>query len=444
MKRWSGPKHVVCWCAVSLLLTGGALLAQEEAAERVVVRGAEAVGDEIVGVPVDVNLRDLPAPPEWQPGDPIREVPRRDTGDGNPVINTMPRLDPLVERQWEATRGPVSVTEVFNFEGDSSTANPNDPSGDIGEAFYIEAINGGGSDVTVYNKTTGALEAKFNMHDLATSGPCTSGLGDPIILYDHIAGRWLLTEFATSGNRLCVYTSRVTGDPINGGWCAYEFADPSFPDYPKYGVWPDFYAASSQQGNVPPVYAFDRTNMISGDGTTCPTARATQKLTGPGLPGLGFETFTPADLDGPEPPAGEPGIFMRHRDEELNGDPGASPVTDILEIWELDIDFDNAANSTFTQLPNIIVADFDSNLCPPIGVFSCIPQPAGPDLDPLLEVIMNKLNYRNFGSHETIVGVLQTDVGDFEDHSGERWFELRRSGGGDWTLFQEGTYSPDA
>ena len=60
---------------------------------------------------------------------------------------------------------------------------------------------------------------------------------------------------------------------------------------------------------------------------------------------------------------------------------------------------------------------------------------------------MFKGNYRNFGTHETLLGVLQTDVGDFEDHSGERWFELRRdpgAEGGTFDLFQEGTYSPDA
>jgi hypothetical protein len=184
--------------------------------------------------------------------------------------------------------------------------------------------------------------------------------------------------------------------------------------------------------------------MLSADGTTCPTARPVQKKSGTGLPGLGFEAFTPVDLDGPGPPSNTPGYFVRHRDEELNGDADANPATDRIELWALDVDFDNAASSTFTQLPDIIVADFDSNLCPPINVFSCIPQPSGPALDPLLEVIMNKATYRNFGAYEVILGVLQTDIGDFTDHSGERWFELRRSGGGPWSLYQEGTHSPDS
>jgi hypothetical protein len=429
--------------AAVLLSYAPSLEAQAE--EQLVIRGAETLGDPVVGVPIDLDLRELPRVPIWIPGDPIREIPRRDSGDGQP-IDVAPKLDPLLEAQRRADIGAgVSTIEIQNFAGNSSTANPNDPTGDIGMNYFIEAINGpGGSSVTVYNKTTGALAVgPFSLDRLASSGVCMFGNGDPIVVYDHLADRWFLSEFSISGNALCIYTSR-TSDPVAGGWCAYSFVDTSFPDYPKYGVWPDVYTATANQGNSPPVYAFDRVNMLSPDGTNCPTARPTQKTTGPGLPGLGFEAYTPVDLDGRPPPTGAPAYFMRHRDEELNGDPGPSPTTDRLELWALDVDFDTPGKTTFSQLPDVIVSDFDSNLCPPISVFSCVPQPSGPNLDPLLEVIMYRISYRNFGAYETIIGVFQVDVGDFQDHSGERWFELRRTGGGAWSLYQEGTYSPDA
>ncbi|GAB4188660.1 MAG: hypothetical protein Tsb002_15130 [Wenzhouxiangellaceae bacterium] len=412
-----------------------------------VVRGAKAVGGPVTGTPIDIDLSLLPALKPWQPGDPIKEIPRRHAGEGKPVTDTPSRLDPLAELQWlQGDRATRMASGVLNFEGNHSTANPNDPSGEVGRDYFIQGINGpGGTQITIYNKSDGSLATgAFSLDTLAPGGQCGNGLGDPIVLYDHLAERWFLSEFSSAGNRLCVYTSR-TSNPITGGWCFYEFADSSFPDYPKYGVWPDAYIAGSNQGSTPPVYAFDRVNMLSPNGVSCPTARATQKITGaPDLPGLGFEIFTPVDLNGAPPPAGSPAYFIRHRDEEFHGDANPDPNTDRLELWTLDVDFNNSNNTTFSKLPDVIVSDFDTNLCPPVSVFSCVPQPnGGSRLDPLLEVVMNPASYRNFGTHETITGVLQTDVGDFQDHVGERWFELRNSGSG-WALHQEGTYSPDS
>ena len=56
-----------------------------------------------------------------------------------------------------------------------------------------------------------------------------------------------------------------------------------------------------------------------------------QRFTAPALSGFGFQSLTPADLDGATPPpAGSPGLFMRHRDTEVHG-PAGFPSQDILE-----------------------------------------------------------------------------------------------------------------
>ena len=55
---------------------------------------------------------------------------------------------------------------------------------------------------------------------------------------------------------------------------------------------------------------------------------------------------------------------------------------------------------------------------------------------------MWRLQYRNFGSHEALVGNFVTDV-DGTDHGGIRWFELRKTAAAPWALFQEGTQAPD-
>ena len=54
---------------------------------------------------------------------------------------------------------------------------------------------------------------------------------------------------------------------------------------------------------------------------------------------------------------------------------------------------------------------------------------------------MWRLQFRNFGSHQSLLGNFVTDATG-GDVGGVRWFELRNTGGG-WGLHQEGTYSPD-
>ncbi|RLE33235.1 MAG: hypothetical protein DRJ61_07655, partial [Acidobacteria bacterium] len=190
------------------------------------------------------------------------------------------------------------------------------------------------------------------------------------------------------------------------------------------------------------VYAFDRENMITGG-----TARALQRFTLSDLDGYGFQAGTPADLDGADaPPAGAPGIIMRHVDDEAHSTYPDDAVNDLLEIFAFDVDWNNAGNSTFTQLPDIVITDFNSWMID-YSTFYSVPQPGSSTrLDPIREVILNRLIYRNFGDHETLAGVFPTNINEATSGStvnaGQRWFELRKIGDGDWMLHQEGTYQP--
>jgi hypothetical protein len=85
---------------------------------------------------LDVDLRDLPIVPEWQPGDPVKEIPRR----AYPPEYTPPPLtrripDPLLGRQpfppEPATRD-IDVP-ILNFDAQNYTGvNPPDTVGDVG------------------------------------------------------------------------------------------------------------------------------------------------------------------------------------------------------------------------------------------------------------------------------------------------------------------------
>jgi hypothetical protein len=456
--------HLVIAIVVMLLLTAQVLAAGQrpgraadgDAAEPPagqqpeglqVLRGAEQ-GAPVTPYVFEGDLRDLPAPVKWRPGDPVKEIPRRHypaPGDQTDVSPVSFGPDPLLEQQAAAPRNTsrAFTTPSRNFAGlGYSGVNPPDTVGDVGPNHYIQSINSGsGSQVRIWDKAepTPNVLATFSLDSLG-SGNCASGRGDPVVLYDRLADRWMLSEFSNSGNYLCVYVSQ-TPDPVSGGWYNYGFQAPTFPDYPKYGVWPTdanngagSYIVTANDGG-PGVYALDRGKMLAG------IASSYQRFSISNLPGFSFEAPTPADLDGPDgPPEGAGAIIMRHRDTESHGGPSAPG--DLLEMWLFQVDWLNASNSSIVQQSSIDVAEFDSNLCG-LTSFSCFEQPSGPDLDPLREVIMFRLQYRNsdeFG--EVLTGNLVTDV-DGTDRGGLRWFELR-GGNGNWSLYQEGTFSPDS
>ncbi|AVP99549.1 hypothetical protein C7S18_21275 [Ahniella affigens] len=413
-------------------------------------RGADYVSPQVVPTTKFVNVLTLPTLPEWKPGDPIKEVPRQfsDPQVLNPVpVNPVAdKLDDLAQKQrdFDQTQFPTRAlsTPAVNVEGQTNTGvSPSDVNGDIGPNHYVQAINGsGGALIRIYNKADGtAVGPAFELATLGSGGACATGLGDAVILYDELASRWVLTEFVDGANDLCFYIS-AGSNPASTTWTRYNFVMPSFPDYPHYGVWSDaYYAAANENGTSGqrPVYAFDRTKMLAGQAATF------QRKTVARLGGFSFEAWQAADHDGIEaPPTNAPGLFMRHRDDESHNPGSNNPTQDFLEIVQLDVDFTTPANTVLTGPVQVPISEFSSNLNG-LTAFNAFPQPNGQKLDPLREQVMNKLIYRNFGTHETLVGNMVTDV-DAADTGGIRWFELRRTGGiaNPWTLHQEGTYAP--
>lgn len=435
------------WLIVVPLAFAGFLGAQDNAGDgrKILARGAESYGPV---TPIrTIALRDAMPAEAWQPGDPIKEVPRRFF----PPPDRMPRVpaeglpDPLIQvqllnREIFPERAPTITVDV-NIDGQGFTgATPPDTVGDVGPDHYVQAVNA--SRIAVYDKS-GVLLPGFpiDLDSLAPSAPCTSGAGDPIVLYDWLADRWFLQEF-TGGGTLCIYIS-TSPDPT-GTYNFYSFVPPSFPDYPHYGVWPDAYYAATNEaggGGNQTTYAFDRAAMLAGAPATMQRLAVV-----PPVSGYGFQTLTPADHDGnSSPPGGAPGIFMRHNDDEAHsGSP--VPATDFLEMWEMSVDWATPANTTVTALPNILITDFNSWMINYTTFFST-PQPgSGTLLDAIREAILQRLVYRNFGSHESLLGVFATNRDPATSGSnveqGNRWFELRRTGGA-WVLHDEGTFGGD-
>ena len=310
-----------------------------------------------------------------------------------------------------------------------SSVNPADPCMDVGPNHVILMMNGGsGGYFRIYNKSFGSLGAQTYLDNFTGS---VGGAGDPIVQYDALADRWLMSEFSATGNRLLVAISQ-TADPL-GSWYAYSYQATNFPDYPKYAVWTDCYVVTTNESS-PAIYVLPKANMLAG--VTGTAVRFTVASYGT----IGFQATTPVTFDGGNPPpAGAPAMFMRMADNAWGA------PADRLEIWNVNYNAVTPASTTITGPAILNTTAFDTELCGYTS-FNCMNQPGSTTtLDPLREVLMNKIHYRNLAVGEAIVCDHVTDV-NATDRGGIRWYELRRTGGigNAWTIRQEGTFSPDA
>lgn len=391
-----------------------------------------------------ITLGQLPVAPQWQPGDPIYDVPKIASMPPNAgaAWSNAAIADQAVQR---SVMGAGSDFGDLLLQADGQGFNgfsPPDPDGAVGPQHFIQSINGAGSaEITVYNKHDLSIATGPFLLETMGEGACVNGRGDGIVLWDHVSERWLLTEFSTAGD-LCVYVSS-SADPMTSFWHAYTFDTPEFSDYPKFGIWPDAYYVSANESEAV-VYALERDAML-----TCDTADWQRTVLGD-RGGYSFDTATITDWDGDNPPPpGAPAIVMRHIDDEAHAAPAeADSARDYLELWSLTADFDDLNNAGLTLEQRIPIMEFSSNLCG-YTTFSCLPQPFGTNLDPIREVIMWRLQYRNFGAYESLLGNMVSNVNPVgamatPDPAGVRWFELRRLPGEDtWFMAQQSTWSPD-
>jgi len=435
--------------SLMLLLVSFAANAQTGAGLQPVSRSAETVGTTVFPVHLKVDMFALPEVIEWQPGDPypVRPPRQQPPTQGDMVIHPAPRgfdLDPLLAAQM-AVRGPVDgdgiENPLLNQDGFAQSGSPSDVIADVGRQFYIQVVNA--TPVRIFDKLTGAVVLTFELSNLAAgSGTgCGAGIGDPVINFDQLADRWVISEF--TGNSICVYVSAET-DPTTGNWFLYEFnsASGTLPDYFKIGVWPDAYyvGANDTLGGGRTNYAFDRSNMLAGE----PARPAQVFISLPELGGYNFQLLQPADLDGTVlPPAGAPGILLRHRDDEVHNTTDIDPSADFIDIYEITVDFDDEMNSSIAGPFPLPLSEFDSDLCGTF-TFNCVQQPgSGVILDSVAEPIMWRVQYRHFGDEQIMLGSFTVDV-DGSNLHGARWFILSRDGATasqGWTLQQEGTYA---
>jgi hypothetical protein len=325
---------------------------------------------------------------------------------------------------------PLTLAALANFDGMGSgfpnftvDSAPPDPNGDVGPNHYVQIVN---TAIAVFDKQGGLLFGPVPTNTLWSGfgGDCeATNDGSGLVKYDRMADRWVVSQFSVTGSAFleCVAVS-TTPDPT-GSYARYAFAYNAVNDSPKMAIWPDaYYFTFNMFINTgfagAKVCAYDRAAMLAGH-------RPTQQC---------FDTvrlggLVVGDLDGPTaPPEGAPAKVV-----------SLAASNSDLAFWRLHVDWAAPNNSTFVG-PTLIPVQSYVPLCS--GQASCVPQPGvTTQLDGLDDRLMYRAQYRNLGGHEAL---LVTHNVQASGGGGMRWYELRDLQATTPTVFQYGTYAPDA
>ena len=321
----------------------------------------------------------------------------------------------------------VSATLGLNFDGLGNnqygfvvTGAPPDTEGAVGATQYVQWVN---TSFAVFDKTTGALlmgPTSGNALWSGFGGGCQNNNdGDPVVVYDQMANRWVFSQFSVSTTPFLQCVAVSTTNDATGSYNRYAFQLPNFNDYPKMGVWPDAYYFAFNMFNAAGTTFFgadacaaNRTAMLAGSAATMICFQQSSSV----------DSLLPSDMDGNiVPTIGEPNFFMDF-------------TTNALRMWKFHVDFTTPSNSTFTGPTTLAVASF-SQLC---GGGTCVPQPSTTtQLDSLGDRLMYRLAWRKFpDGHEALVVTHSISTG-------IRWYEVRNPNGTP-TVFQQGTFAPTA
>jgi len=332
---------------------------------------------------------------------------------------------------------PAAPVTGFNFSGvPTNGLSPSDSNGSVGNNQFVETVN---TRYQIWSldrntKVATSILGPSTINTLWTTfgGACAAqNSGDPIVVFDKVAGRWLISQFTTSVSNGFYYQCVALSTSANaaGTYARWAFAVPNgiFGDYPHFGVWSDAYYmmahgfVNTSGGYIAAIFAaMDRTKMLAGDLSA--TWQVIQDPTEGG--------HMPADLDGfAPPPTNAPGIFLSLHDTGMF-------------IYRMSVDFATPANTKLNQQATVPVAP-SSAAC---GGGACIPQPGGGvSVGSLADRLMFRAAYRNLIDHESLVVSHSVDPSVTGLVSGVRWYDFRLSGTPDATcptypcLYQQGT-----
>jgi len=377
------------------------------------------------GFAITQRVADMPMAQRLAEGQPIHE-PGAGPLRSKAVSDAWQREDPVLQKQ---AMPAVAANQGISFQGIISPGYvPSDSNLAVGPNDIVEVVN---VQFAVYNKSGTLLAGPTNIQNLFSSlgGVCASTVGDPIVLYDRQADRWVVTMIGGNGAYgECVAVSE-TNDPTGAFYAyGYSFGD-NLNDYDKLSTWATnsnsaylasyniFQDAESFIGAE--LCGFDRTKMLVGDSSAAQLCQMT--------PSDEFG-YLPSDMDGPTPPVdGTPGLFISW----YNNNPGQ------LYLRTLTLDF--ATGTATLSSPTTISVANDSMACGNGG--QCVPQEGTTQtLDTLGDRLMYRFAIRHFSDHDRAVVNHAVANG---SSVAVRWYEIYDPAGA-VTLNQQGTFAPDS
>jgi len=450
---------VVCLGALAVALFGAGAFAQPKAAQQSSrSKGAQdAPGTQtpdvvqMVGpVRTITDVRHLPYIPNEGEIEERRltryQFPNTGPLPSAPKAPSSPWMQKLLKNIFRPT--PTMPGPLLTFDGMNSSETacgclPPDTDGDVGPNHYVEALN---VAFRVYDKSGTPLTPPTTFNSLfapLVGTPCSgSNGGDPFVFYDHIADRWVISDFAfpsLSGPFYQCIGVSTSGDPT-GTYNLYAIqVEPSQPtwigDYPKMALWSDPQPGGAYHLTVNlfdgptlafegvRVFAFDRGSMLTGG----PANAIAFTLS---LAGVGDSySFVAANFrTGDAPPAG--------RDEMVLAVDATVPGATLTQVHArfFHVDFVTPSNSTFgvgpDHTPNAEITVNPFVQAWTASTYNLVPQQGtSQKLDTLGDKIMTPLVYQNRDGTESLWADQTTMLNFPNGPTAVTWYQFDVTGG---------------
>lgn len=324
-----------------------------------------------------------------------------------------------------------------------------DTSGDAGITRYIQAVN---KAVAMYTKGgTLIASAKFDnfWNGAGTDTVCDGNPsnprhhGQPNVLYDHMAQRWVIMDLAYENvddgpYYLCMVVSsyaagEAPADFTTSNWLYYALpaqtqAPYYLPDQARIGLWPDGYYISADLYDIynnglnrttrgVKVWAVNRDDLVNH---TVPFRSKSFHMS----EDYGYWGLLPSNLRGDPPPTGTPNYFV------------AVAPPNLFMIWQFSVDWLDMDSSTFPFTPTIL------NMTTPFdwAVGYQVTQYGTTEMLDIHGDRLNTVQYRLvdgvdslWAAHTIVNDTGQDDI---------RWYEIRGLTTAPF-FYQEGVYAPD-